>query len=463
MSTPLHFVILAAGKGTRMKSDLPKVLHLVGGEPMLTAPLRTAASFQPATLTVVIGHMADKVAALVARFPGASTVVQEPQLGTGHALLQAEPTLAGQSGTVVLLYGDLPLLSLATVARLIAHHQASAAAATVLTAHLDNPAGLGRIVRDRGELVRIVEERDATADERGITEFNSGIYAFALDGLFDALKRIGTANDQGEYYLPDLIEIFRRDQRPVQALCLDDASELRGVNTRAELAEMSALLRDARNAAAMDAGVTLVDPRTTWLGPDVEVGRDTVIHPNVVLEGRTRIGARCEIRGGVRIVDSTIADDVVVLDSCLIRLSTVASGATLGPFAQLRPECRVEAGAHVGNFVELKKTTLGPGSKANHLAYLGDATIGAKVNIGAGVITCNYDGDKKYPTIIEDGAFIGTDSQLVAPVRVGADAYVAAGSSVTRDVPPGALAIGRSRQENKPGWTARRRAIKATK
>jgi bifunctional UDP-N-acetylglucosamine pyrophosphorylase/glucosamine-1-phosphate N-acetyltransferase len=349
------------------------------------------------------------------------------------------------------------------VSRLITRHQASDAAATVLTAHLPNPVGLGRIVRERGELVRIVEERDATPAERALTEFNSGIYAFSLDGLFDALKRIGSANDQGEYYLPDLIEIFRGDRRPVQALTLEDASELRGVNTRAELAEMSAMLRDARNRAAMDAGVTIVDAATTWLGPEVEIGRDTIVYPNVTLEGRTRIGVRCEIRGGVRIADSTIADDVVVLDSCLIRQSTVASGATLGPFAQLRPESRVEAGAHVGNFVELKKTTLGPGSKANHLAYLGDATIGARVNIGAGVITCNYDGEKKHPTIIEDGAFIGTDSQLVAPVRVGADAYIAAGSSITRDVPPGALGIARSRQENKPGWAEKRRAIKTAK
>jgi bifunctional UDP-N-acetylglucosamine pyrophosphorylase/glucosamine-1-phosphate N-acetyltransferase len=456
-------VILAAGKGTRMKSDLPKVLHLVGGEPMLAGALRTAESFGPATTTLVVGHMAESVAAYVARFPAVRTVLQEPQLGTGHALLQAAPVLAGQTGTVVLLYGDVPLLSRETVARLVATHDAARAAATVLTAHLANPAGLGRIVREGGELARIVEERDASPAERAITEFNSGIYAFALDGLVAALGRIGTANDQGEYYLPDLIDIFRGDGRKVQALCLDDPTELRGVNTRAELAEMSAILRDARNAAAMNAGVTIVDPQTTWLGAAVEIGRDTVVHPNVFLEGRTRIGARCEIRPGVRIVDSTLADDVVVLDSCLIRQSSVGAGATLGPFAQLRPDSRVEAGAHVGNFVELKKTTLGPGSKANHLAYLGDAVIGAKVNIGAGVITCNYDGEKKHPTIIEDGAFIGTDSQLVAPVRVGADAYVAAGSSITRDVPSGALAIARSRQENKPGWAERRRVAKAVK
>jgi len=463
MSKPLHFVVLAAGKGTRMKSDLPKVLHHVGGEPMIAIALRTAASFHPVTTTVIVGHMANLVETKLAGFDAVTTALQEPQLGTGHALLQAEPALQGQSGIVVLLYGDVPLLSRATVSRLLTHHAASGAAATVLTSRLDNPAGLGRIVRQDGELERIVEERDATPAEKAITEFNSGIYAFTLDGLFEALRRIGTANDQGEYYLPDLIGIFREDGRGVQALCLDDPGELRGVNTRGELAEMNALLRDVRNAAAMDAGVTLIDPSAVWIGPDVEIGRDTIVYPNVFLEGRTRVGARCEIRAGVRLVDTTIADDVVVLDACLIRQSSVASGAVIGPFAHIRPETRIEAGAHIGSFVELKKTTFGPGSKANHLAYLGDATIGAKVNIGAGTITCNYDGEKKHQTVIDDGAFIGSDSQLVAPVHIGADAYVAAGSSITRDVPAGSLAIARSRQENKPDWLARRRALKASK
>ena len=458
MSTALHFVVLAAGKGTRMKSDLPKVLHPIGGEPMLLAALRTAATFKPVTTTVIVGHMAENVTAIATRFPGVTTALQEPQLGTGHALLQAEPALEGQSGTVVLLYGDVPLLSRQTVSRLVAHHQASNAAATVLTAHLDNPVGLGRIVRNGDQLERIVEERDATPEERAITEFNSGIYAFALGGLFDALRRIGTANDQGEYYLPDLVGIFRKDGRKVEALCLDDPAELRGVNTRQELAEMNASVRDERNRAHMAAGVTLIDPPAVWIGPEVEIGRDTVIYPNVFLEGRTRIGARCEIRAGVRLVDTTLADDVTILDSCLIRQSSAASGAVIGPFAHIRPDSRIETGAHIGSFVELKKTTFGAGSKANHLAYLGDATIGAKVNVGAGTITCNYDGEKKHQTIIEDGAFIGSDSQLVAPVRIGANAYVAAGSSITQDVPAGSLAIARSRQENKPGWLERRRA-----
>jgi len=456
--TPIHFVILAAGKGTRMKSELPKVLHPVGGEPMIVRILRTAGRFQPVTSTVVVGHMADMVRASLKAFPNAGTVVQEPQLGTGHALLQAAPPLRGQSGTVVLLYGDVPMLSAETISRLVAHHHATKAAATVITAHLPNPTGLGRIVREHGKLARIVEERDATPGQKTITEFNSGIYAFELDGLFDALGRISTANAQGEYYLPDLVGIFRGDGKTVETLVLDDPDELRGVNSRAELALMNAQVRDQRNAAVMAAGVTLVDPTSAWIGPDVEIGPDTTIHPNVYLEGATRIGARCEIHAGVRVINSTIGDGTVVQNYCVVRDSTIDQNVAMGPFSHIRPDSKVAAGAHIGNFVELKKTSLGPGAKANHLAYLGDATVGAKVNIGAGVITCNYDGVHKHQTVIDDGAFIGTDSQLVAPVRVGREAYVAAGSTITEDVPAGALAIGRGKQENKPGWVERKKA-----
>jgi bifunctional UDP-N-acetylglucosamine pyrophosphorylase / glucosamine-1-phosphate N-acetyltransferase len=462
MSTRLHFVILAAGKGTRMKSELPKVLHAVGGEPMIVRILRTANHFQPESSTVVVGHMAAKVRAVVGGFSGVDTVVQEPQLGTGHALLQARPPLQGKSGTVVLLYGDVPMLSQASIASLLAHHQATGAAATVLTAHLANPTGLGRIVRQDGRFTRIVEERDASPAQKAITEFNSGIYAFALDGLFEALARIGTANDQGEYYLTDLLGIFLGDGRRVETFTIDDADELRGVNSRAELAVMNAQIRDQRNAAIMAAGVTLIDPTSAWIGPDVEIGPDTTLHPNVYLDGATKIGSNCEIHAGVRVINSTIGDGTVVQNYCVVRDSTIDQNVAMGPFSHIRPDSHVAAGAHIGNFVELKKTKLGKGAKANHLAYLGDATIGAKVNVGAGVITCNYDGVHKHQTVIGDGAFIGTDSQLVAPVRVGAEAYVAAGSTITEDVPDGALAIGRGRQENKPGWVERRRS-KSTK
>lgn len=464
---PLHIVILAAGKGTRMKSELPKVLHHVGGEPMIGHVLKTGAAFEPASTTVVVGHMADKMRASLEAWPGQNgqklakvqTVVQEPQLGTAHALLQAEPVLRGATGTVVLLYGDVPLLERETLRRLIEHHRSTGAALTALSASVDRPKGYGRIVRDSaGSFLRIVEERDATDEERKITEINAGVYAFELDGLFDSLRLIATGNSQAEYYLPDLVAIYRKQGRRVEAdEITGDPLQLLGVNSREELSRMNAILRDKRNQAIMASGVTLIDPATTWIGADVVIGQDTVVHPNTYLEGATRIGANCEIHAGTRIVDSTLADNVIVQNYCIIRSSTVDAGATLGPFVHIRPDSVVGEQAHLGNFVELKKSKLGKGTKAGHLAYLGDATIGADVNIGAGVITCNYDGVKKHQTIIEDGVFVGTDSQLVAPVTLGKGSYVAAGSSITENVPPGALGIGRGRQVNKEGWADARR------
>jgi bifunctional UDP-N-acetylglucosamine pyrophosphorylase/glucosamine-1-phosphate N-acetyltransferase len=462
--TPLHIVVLAAGKGTRMKSDLPKVLHHVGGAPIIAYVLNVGADLKPASATVIVGHMADTLReAIAGRWPTVTTIVQEPQLGTAHALMQAEPVLKDQAGTVILMYGDVPLLRVESVSRLLAHHQQRGATLTVLTASVKNPKGYGRIVRDTpgGQVEKVVEERDASEAQRAITEINSGIYAFEVEPLFDALRQIATTNAQAEYYLTDLVEIYRRQGRIVEALQIEDSNELLGVNSREELALMNTILRDQRNRQVMAGGVTLVDPATTWIGPDVEIGQDTVIQPNVYLEGRTRIGRNCEIQAGVRIIDSTLADKVLVQNYTIIRNSTVASGAILGPFTHIRPDSVIDTGAHVGNFVELKKTRLGPGSKANHLAYLGDATIGAQVNIGAGVITCNYDGVHKHPTIIEDGAFVGTDSQLVAPVRIGQDSYIAAGSSITEDVPSGALAISRGRQVNKDGWAARKKSMQA--
>jgi bifunctional UDP-N-acetylglucosamine pyrophosphorylase / glucosamine-1-phosphate N-acetyltransferase len=459
--TPLHIVILAAGKGTRMKSELPKVLHHVGGEPMIGHVLKTGAAFGPASTTVVVGHMAEKMRAVLDAWPGqkVGTVIQEPQLGTAHALLQAEPALNGATGTVVLLYGDVPLLECDTLRGLIDHHRKTGATLTALTATVDRPKGYGRIIRDGdGSFLRIVEERDATGDERAVKEINAGVYAFELDGLFDSLRLIATGNAQAEYYLPDLVGIYRQQGRRVEAHELSgDPQQLLGVNSREELARMNAILRDKRNQAIMASGVTLIDPATTWIGADVVIGVDTVIHPSTYLEGATRIGANCEIHAGTRIVDSTLADNVIVQNYCVIRNSTVGSGATLGPFAHIRPDSAIGDQVHIGNFVELKKAKLGTGTKAGHLAYLGDATIGADVNIGAGVITCNYDGVKKHQTTIEDGVFVGTDSQLVAPVTIGKGAYVAAGSSITENVPSGALGIGRGKQVNKEGWADARR------
>jgi bifunctional UDP-N-acetylglucosamine pyrophosphorylase/glucosamine-1-phosphate N-acetyltransferase len=382
--------------------------------------------------------------------------VQDVQRGTAHALLQAEPFLRGRTGTLVMLSGDVPLLTEATLKRLTALHSESGAAATVVTATVDRPYGYGRIVRSGGKIAAIVEERDASPEVRQIQEINAGIYAFSLEQLFDSVRAIATQNSQGEYYLTDLVGIYRRRGLPVETLHIDRADEIRGINTRSELADMGGIVRQMKNAELMAAGVTLIDPATTYIDVDVEVGADTVIHPGVVLEGQTRIGAACEIRAHVRISDSELADHVTINNFCVISAARVSSGAVIGPFAHLRPESEVGHDARVGNFVELKKTRLGDGSKANHLAYLGDATIGAKVNIGAGTITCNYDGQQKHPTIIEDGAFIGSDSQLVAPVRVGAGAYVAAGSSITEDVPPGSLGIARGRQTNVAGWAEHR-------
>jgi len=459
-SSQTHVVILAAGKGTRMKSNDPKVLATAAGEPLIQHVLRAAESLSPATTVVVVGHMAEKVRATVGERLGLHFAVQEPQLGTAHALLQAESDLRGATGTLVLLYGDVPLLRAETLRGLVQTHEEQGAAATVITACVPRPHGYGRIVRESGEIAAIVEEKDASDEQRTINEVNSGIYAFDLAPLFDALRQIESGNAQGEYYLPDLVRIYRAQGRRVSTMLLDDPREMLGVNSRRELAEVSAILKAERADALMTAGVTIVDPASTWIGADVAVGPDTTLHPGVYLEGQTRIGRGCEINSGVRIVNSTLDDDVVINNFCVILDSHIASGAKVGPFAHIRPQSDIGEGAHVGNFVELKKTTLGKGSKANHLAYLGDATIGEKVNVGAGTITCNYDGTFKHPTIIEDGAFIGSDSQLVAPVRVGKGAYVAAGSSIVEDVPAGALGIARGKQVNKDGWVEKNKKKK---
>jgi bifunctional UDP-N-acetylglucosamine pyrophosphorylase/glucosamine-1-phosphate N-acetyltransferase len=456
-------VILAAGQGTRMKSRLPKVLHRIAGRPMVEYVLRTARSVNPDTVTLVVGHQADMVRNQLAAQPGLKFAVQEPQLGTAHALQQAEPVLAGKTGTLVMLSGDVPLLSASTLGRLLTTHTAAHAAATVVTAMVERPYGYGRIVRSASQLARIVEERDASPAERAIKEINSGIYAFDLAPLWDALRGIASKNAQGEFYLTDLVAIYHRKKLPVETLVLESVYETRGINSRSELAEVSKIVRQTKNEELMAAGVTIIDPATTYIEQDVLVGADTVIHPGVILEGQTRIGSACEIHANVRIVDSEVADRVTVNNFCLIVGTRVADGASVGPFAHLRPDTVVGEGARIGNFVELKKTTLGPGSKANHLSYLGDATIGAHVNVGAGTITCNYDGERKHQTVIEDGAFIGSDSQLIAPVKVGKGAYVGAGSSITEDVPPGSLAIARGRQTNVEGWVDRKKTVKTAK
>ena len=456
----MHIVVLAAGKGTRMKSALPKVLHRVAGVPMIQRVLAAAATLLPESTTVVVGHEGDQVKSALSH-NSLAFVVQEPQLGTAHALLTAAPALRDASGTVVLLSGDVPLLSPQTLHALVDRHESTGAAMTVVTAVVDEPRGYGRIVRSGEQIARIVEDRDASPAERAIREINSGIYAFALEGLFAALGGVAPDNAQREFYLPDLVAIYLQSGRGVHTLTVADPDEIRGINSRAELAEMSRIVRQRKNEALMAAGVTIEDPATTYVDETVEVGTDTIIHPGVSIEGRTTIGAGCAIHSGARIVNSTIGSQVTVLNHCVITDSVIADRASVGPFAHLRNEAELRDGARVGNFVELKKTVLGAGSKAMHLSYLGDATIGAAVNIGAGVITCNYDGTKKQSTVIEDGAFVGSDSQLVAPVTIGKDAYVGSGSTVRENVPPGSLTVSAGKQRNIDGWAAKKKGLNA--
>ncbi len=439
-----------------MKSARPKVLHRLAGLSLIEHVLSTAASLHPRSTTVVVGHEAGRVREALAHHPGLVFVVQEPQLGTAHALLTTEPALRNATGTLVLLSGDVPMLTAETLKKLVDQHVATHAASTVVTAVVDDPRGYGRIVRVGQQIARIVEEKDATSAEREIREINSGIYAFALEGLFDAVRSIAAENAQREYYLPDLIAILRRQGAHVDAVTVN-AGEIQGINSRAELAALARAAREEKAAELMAAGVTIEDPATAYIDRSVAVGADTVIHPNVSLEGSTTIGEGVEIHSGVRIVNSTIDDGAIILNHCLITDSRVGRGATLGPFAHLRNAVDVHDGAHIGNFVELKKTVFGARSKAGHLSYLGDSVIGEQVNIGAGTITCNFDGEKKNQTTIEDGAFIGSDTQLVAPVTVGKGAYVGSGSTIRESVPPEALAVSAGKQRNIPDWVKNRK------
>jgi bifunctional UDP-N-acetylglucosamine pyrophosphorylase / glucosamine-1-phosphate N-acetyltransferase len=453
----LHVVILAAGKGTRMKSALPKVLHRVAGLPMIEHVLAASAALAPRSTTVVVGHQAESVKRAVLGHLDVTFVVQQPQLGTAHALLTTAPVFRNATGTLVLLSGDVPLLSAKTLKSLVDRHDSSGAAATVVTAAAEQPQGYGRIVRVGGQIARIVEERDATATEREIREINAGIYAFTIDGLFGTLESIATENAQGEYYLPDIVALYRTRGLGVETLIVADADEIRGINSRLELAAVSRIVRQTKNETLMAAGVTLEDPATIYVDPHVEIGPDTVVHPGVSLEGHTTIGTGCEVHSGVRIVDSHLGDRVTILNHCVIANSTVENDATIGPFAHFRRDVIISERARVGNFVEMKNTVLGAGSKSMHLSYLGDTRIGSDVNIGAGTITCNYDGVTKSQTTIEDGAFIGSDTQLIAPVTVGKGAYVGTGTTVRENVPDGALAVSAGKQRNIEGWAAERK------
>jgi bifunctional UDP-N-acetylglucosamine pyrophosphorylase/glucosamine-1-phosphate N-acetyltransferase len=450
-------VILAAGKGTRMKSNLPKVLHRVGGRPMIEQVLSTARALNPESSTIVVGHGAAEVRDALTRQGGLSFVVQEPQLGTAHALQVTEPLLGGAQGALLLLSGDVPQLTAETLRQLVDRHVRTEAAATVLTAVVDNPQGYGRIVRAGERIARIVEERDASPIEQAITEVNAGIYVFEVEGLFDALREIASENAQHEYYLPDIVQLYGRLGRLVETMTVTDSKEVLGINSRSELATSKQLIRRRKNEQLMAEGVTLEDPATAYIDDTVQIGADTVIQPGVSLEGQTVIGAGCVIHSGVRVVNASIGDRTQLFNHSVITDVTIGSDASIGPFAHVHKQSAIGSDAKVGNFVEVKNTKFGNGSKAAHLSYLGDGLIGSKVNIGAGTITCNYDGEKKSTTTIEDGAFIGSDSQLIAPVTVGRGSYVGTGTTVRENVPAGSLAVSAGTQRNIEGWVEKKR------
>ena len=454
---PRHVLILAAGLGSRMRSRRPKVLHNLAGLTLIEHVLRSADALAPKTTGVVIGHLADQLKVGLAQRSAISFAYQQEQQGTGHAVLQAEPLFRGQTGTLVVLSGDVPLIRSETLERLLTTHEKRSAAFTVLTATVNRPYGYGRIIRRNGRISRIVEEREATEPQRKLKEVNGGIYALDLSTLFGALKEVPPGGTRSEIYLPGLVSIYRRRGLSVDTLNVANPEEVRGINSQSELAEVKRIVKQTKNEELMAAGVTIEDPATTYIDMDVTVGADTIIHPGVALEGQTKIGARCELHTGARVVNSYLADDVVVNNHCVIREATLERGARVGPFAHLRPEAHIGEAAQVGNFVEIKKSSIGSGSKANHLTYLGDATIGNDVNIGAGTITCNYDQGEKHPTSIGNRVFIGSGTELIAPVSLGDDAYVAAGSCISDDVPSGALGVARSRQVNKDGWVTRRK------
>lgn len=444
----LDIVVMAAGLGTRMKSSRAKVLHRLGGRPLVAHVIRTAAALRPDRIVTIVGHQADEVERAVRQtaegLEGIGEVrfaLQAEQLGTGHAIQQAMPHVSG--GTVIVLSGDVPLVRAETLQRLLEVHRSGGSAATILTIRVDDPTGYGRIVRgEGGDFERIVEQKDATDDERSIRDINTGIYAFETDRLAPALASLSNDNAQGEYYLTDVFEKLVAGRERIGLVRHDSPAEVLGVNSRVDLADSEAVLRRRTLERLMLEGVTIVDPATTYVDDTVTIGRDTTLLPGVVVSGGTTIGERCTIGPWAHIEDATIGDDVLIRASTVIEQAEIGSRGRIGPFARLRPAARLAEEVHVGNFVEIKKSTVGRGSKANHLSYLGDAEIGEGCNIGAGTITCNYDGKAKHRTTIEDHVYIGSDTMLVAPVRIGRGSKTGAGAVVTSDVPERSLAVG---------------------
>ena len=452
----LAVIVLAAGKGTRLKSSLAKVLHRAGGRTLVEQILGACEPLKARETVVVVGHQAEQVASVVEPL-GATTVLQQPQNGTGHALQVAKRTL-GRSKFALVLPGDAPLVRTEALKALIATHRNGLAAATILSAVVADPSGYGRIVRKSETAVSaIVEESQLTDEQRDINEINSSIYCFTLEKLWPALAEVKPNNKHRELYLTDAIALMSGKGETVLAHVAADAREVLGCNTRADLAEVDRIFREWKRNELMDAGVTIQLPETVLIDPDVTAGEDTLIEAGVQLLGKTKLGTRSSVRTGSILLDSVVGDDVKIEPHCVVVESRLEDGVTIGPFARLRAGTHVKSGGRIGNFVETKMAVIGEGAKVPHLTYLGDAKVGAKTNIGAGTITCNYDGFEKHPTTIGKGVFIGSDAVLVAPVRIGDHAYVAAGSTITENVPEDGLGIGRGRQVNKPGWASRKR------
>lgn len=445
----LKTLILAAGKGTRMKSDLPKVIHKVNGIPMISKIIEVLEGLKPEENILILGHKKEEVLKVVGE--DCDYVLQTEQLGTGHAVIQAREKLANYDGDVMVLCGDTPLLRESTLQALYEYHKNSGAVTTILTSIYENPFGYGRIVKENGLVKAIVEEKEATAEIKAIKEVNAGVYCFNSKELFKALDKINNNNEKGEYYLTDVIGIQVAEEKKVQSFILEDNMEILGVNSKVELAQATKILKERKNRQLMEDGVILVDPDNTYVEDSVKVGKDTTLYPGVFLQGKTVIGENCEIIGNTRIVDSTLGDNIRI-ESSVVEESILEKGVTMGPFAHLRPKSHLKEKVHIGNFVEVKKSTLEKGVKAGHLTYLGDAQVGENTNIGAGTITCNYDGVNKFKTTIGKGAFIGSDSMLVAPVNIGDNALVGAGSVITKDVPENSLAVSRSKQIIKTDW-----------
>jgi bifunctional UDP-N-acetylglucosamine pyrophosphorylase / glucosamine-1-phosphate N-acetyltransferase len=460
----LGVIVLAAGQGTRMKSETPKVLHPLGGKALFLHALETARRLDPTTVAIVVGHGAQAVQQAHPSI-GVTWVTQDRQLGTGHAVLCAKQAYEAFTGEVLILSGDVPLIRERTLRAMLEHHRSRCAALTLLTAQLAEPNGYGRILRDdAGAIAGIVEEKDATPEQRKTREVNAGIYVASAPFLFTALNRVKNHNQQGEYYLPDIVGIGLAQHQTIDTVTVEDPREIMGINSREELAAMEKNLRQSINHKWMQAGVTLKDPDTTYIEESVTIGKDTVIGPNTQLCGKTVIGAHCRIDGSAFLTDAVIGDEVHLRFSVVMTDCRVERGAIIGPFAHLRPGTALSANVHIGNFVETKEAKLGEGTKANHLTYLGDVTIGRDTNIGAGTITCNYDGFNKYKTVIGDRVQVGSDTTLVAPISLGDDVYIATASTVRHDIPAGALAYNPREERVREGWTEqKRRKMKGNK